>query len=137
MAAISLLPEMYRSQPIQSKDWPESSLVSYLWNSVEDWILEEWQKHIASNKFTHLSLHVDGVLVDAARVSLSENDFGSDCARAIADSTGFQVVIRRKLHRGLCDIIRDKAKERLLLVPDRAELKVWHSTRCSSSSQSI
>lgn len=120
--AISLLPEVYDSEAIQGKEWPEASVLAALWMAAEDWILQAWQEFVSSESYSHLSLHFDGIIVDGDRVQKSGQDFGLESSRAIETRTGFRPVIRRKMHKNIGQLIREHAVEKIDLAQGRADL---------------
>ena len=89
----------------KQKTFPSSTILSLLWTSIEDRILQGWTEHVLNNpnKPKHLSLHFDGIRISADHVGSSQDDFIKDCENAIKMRTGFMVKIVGKkafiLHR--------------------------------------
>lgn len=96
--AIALMPNIYETV---SKDhsirWPEASCFAYLWQSVEDHILEAWLQKIADKPGRHCSLHFDGIRLDRGRLGDGTPEAVEACCRefeqAILEQTGYKVRI--------------------------------------------
>ena len=50
------------------KDWPEATLLFYLWTPAEDWVLEEMFKFAEQYRPYRLSLHFDAIKIDNSRM---------------------------------------------------------------------
>ena len=70
--ACSVAPDVYsgckQMEGARAKQWPEASTLAYLWQGVEDRIVEVMTEAVLSTPTQHLSLHFDGVRVDSTRV---------------------------------------------------------------------
>eukprot|EP00959_Pyramimonas_sp_CCMP1952_P220031 4600298-Pyramimonas_sp.AAC.1 len=59
--AVSLLPKVHLAMQQHEGKWAESSTFSYLWQGVENYILQHVLNFICEERVKHLSLHFDGV----------------------------------------------------------------------------
>ena len=93
----------------KQKTFPSSTILSLMWTSVEDRILQSWTDHILShtNKPKHLSLHFDGVRISAEHVGALHEDFIRECENAIQKRTGFPVKIVPKKHFSFIDLMNE------------------------------
>ena len=63
--AVNVLPGVYETMwDDEECEWPESSTQCFLYQAVEDFILEKWLDFILQFNYSHLSLHYDGLRVD-------------------------------------------------------------------------
>jgi hypothetical protein len=79
------------------KPFPGATTFFYLWAAVEDYVLASWCEKIQMLRPKHLSLHFDGVRVNADIVP-DMDVFLRDCESHIQKNTGFNVSIRVKIH---------------------------------------
>ena len=70
----------------------------YMGSSVEDTVLQTWSNYLLSKQPTHLSLHFDGVRINADLVEDVEALL-SACQEKIKEATGFNVQIRQKIYQ--------------------------------------
>ena len=107
--AISNLPDLYNHCcNDKSKPVPENSMIAYLYQAVEDFILCSWVQYLFTLDLQHLSLHFDGCRVqahslDVAAVCQSSSEW-------IAKETGFQVVIKQKKHFLFLELLKSEGK---------------------------
>ncbi|CAE7834976.1 unnamed protein product [Symbiodinium sp. CCMP2592] len=121
--ACNLLHADYMSLAEQKqKTFPSSAILSLLWTSVEDRILQNWTDHILShtNQPKHLSLHFDGGRISADHVGALQDDFIRECENAIYKRTGFLVKIVSKKHFTFMDLVKNRSTHgnALTNVPD-------------------
>ncbi|CAE7565480.1 unnamed protein product, partial [Symbiodinium sp. KB8] len=106
----------------KQKTFPSSTILSLMWTSVEDRILQNWTDHILShtNKPKHLSLHFDGVRITAEHVGALHEDFIRECENAIQKRTGFLVKIVPKKQFSFIDLVKTRSTHANALtnVPD-------------------
>ena len=110
--ACNLLHDDYMSlADNKQKTFPSSTILSLLWTSIEDMILQGWTKHLLNNpnKPKHLSLHFDGVRISADHIGVSQEDFIKDCEKSINMRTGFMVKIVPKKHLSFIELVRGKS----------------------------
>ncbi|CAE7313385.1 unnamed protein product [Symbiodinium sp. CCMP2456] len=104
----------------KQKPFLSSTILSLLWTSVEDRILQSWTDHILShtNKPKHLSLHFDGVRISAEHVGDLQEEYIKECENAIQKRTGFTVKIVPKKH--FIDLVKTRSTHANALtnVPD-------------------
>ena len=113
--ACSLLPDVYEvMREDTSRKFPEASTLFFLWTSVEDFILSVWVKFVLQLPVRHLSLHFDGIRLDADFPGTVE-DYCKQCCEHIANETGFVVNIREKKHYSFLELIPKKACESTVL----------------------
>ena len=79
------------------KPFPGATTFFYLWAAVEDYVLASWCEKIQMLRPKHLSLHFDGVRVNADIVPDMDVVL-RDCESHIQKNTGFNVSIRVKIH---------------------------------------
>ena len=107
--ACSLLPGEYKDlEDREDKNFPSATIFHYCWTAVEDYILEHWCFFLESMSPSHLSLHFDGVRVNA---DIHENisELRSSCEKHILASTGFQVEVKQKKHELILELIKQTA----------------------------
>ena len=112
LMACNLLHDDYMSlADNKQKTFPSSTILSLLWTSIEDMILQGWTKHLLNNpnKPKHLSLHFDGVRISADHIGVSQEDFIKDCEKSINMRTGFMVKIVPKKHLSFIELVRGKS----------------------------
>ena len=80
-----------------SNQWPENTVLHQVWTGVDDVCLEAQTDFIRQEPIVHLSLHFDGVRVDAERVRRSGN-FKEEADHYVFDRTGYRVELVRKEH---------------------------------------
>ncbi|CAK0792945.1 unnamed protein product, partial [Prorocentrum cordatum] len=109
--AVSLLPKVHLAMQQHEGKWAESSTFSYLWQGVENYILQHVLNFICEERVKHLSLHFDGVRVDVDRVAVtgSLGDFCSGCSARVHAATGYTVTLRNKEHSYFFDLLRAKS----------------------------
>ena len=91
----------------KQKTFPSSTILSLLWTSVEDRILQSWTDHVLTRttKPKHLSLHFDGIRISADHVGVQQEEFIRDCEKAINKRTGFVVKIVPKKHQNFIEFV--------------------------------
>lgn len=108
--AISLLEtefERFRSADVNKKN-PDMSILSHLYLAAEDCVLTAWTEYLLSLNPAHLSLHFDGVRVSPIE-GHSIDALCKQSADHIKKQTGFDVVIREKVHRTVLQTIKHVA----------------------------
>lgn len=107
--ACSLLPDVYQTCCThEQRSYPEASTFFFMWSAIEDFILSAWLEATTQYTIRHLSLHYDGIRLDA------DLPDGADAyCRAVQDriyeQTGFRVTIREKVHRTFLEFVAAKA----------------------------
>lgn len=87
--ACSVLAEDYEELETRSdKPYPGATAFFYMWSGVEDAVLEAWSDFLLLKRPTHLSLHFDGVRVNAD-VLENIDALISDSQDKIKERTGF------------------------------------------------
>ena len=111
--ASELVPHMleYALANPRKHHWPENFAFHYVWTTAENQCLLALVDFVKAAEFRHLSLHYDGIMVDALRCG-READFGSAAGGAIANGAGFKVELVKKQSRTFLDILRSKADKR-------------------------
>ncbi|CAE7290966.1 hypothetical protein AK812_SmicGene43577 [Symbiodinium microadriaticum] len=91
----------------KQKTFPSSTILSLLWTSIEDRILQSWAQHVLSHssKPKHLSLHFDGIRISADHIGSSHDEFIKECENAIKMKTGFMAKIVPKKHSNFFDLV--------------------------------
>ncbi|OLQ04697.1 hypothetical protein AK812_SmicGene12194 [Symbiodinium microadriaticum] len=106
----------------KQKTFPSSTILSLLWTSVEDRILQSWTDHVLTRttKPKHLSLHFDGIRISADHVGVQQEEFIRDCENAIHKRTGFVVKIVPKKHQNFIQMLKTRGTHANALtnVPD-------------------
>ena len=106
----------------KQKTFPSSTILSLLWTSVEDRILQSWTDHVltGTTKPKHLSLHFDGIRISADHVGVQQEEFIRDCENAIHKRTGFVVKIVPKKHQNFIQMLKTRGTHANALtnVPD-------------------
>ena len=103
--ACSVLAEDYEELETRSdKPYPGATAFFYMWSGVEDAVLEAWSDFLLLKRPTHLSLHFDGVRVNAD-VLENIDALISDSQDKIKERTGFSVRIRQKIHKYFMEAI--------------------------------
>ena len=107
--ACGLVPDLvdYAASQPRKHHWPENFAFHYVWTTAENQCLLALVEWLRTSECRHLSLHYDGVMVDAARCE-RQGAFGAEAAQAIADGTGFQVELVKKTDLTLLDRLRAK-----------------------------
>ena len=119
--ACSCLPEVYQACCDDPKrTFPESSTFYFMWTAIEDWILSSWLEFTLENAVRHVSLHYDGLRLDAD-LSNGVADYCVSASEHIFNQTGFRVNIREKLHQTFGELLPTRAVESRV-VPDRDEV---------------
>ena len=77
---------------VKDKPFPSASVLSLLWQSVEDVVLCAWTEQLVDMKPKHLSLRFDGVCVSRNVIANADSRVAA-CEKAIADKTSFKVKI--------------------------------------------
>ena len=75
-------------------------------------ILEAMAVHTLERPCRHVSLHYDGLMVDA-EVAGDPDEFAAECARVVADQTGYVVQIKQKMHYSMLDRLKTNATMRM------------------------
>ena len=131
--ACSVLAEDYEELEMRSdKPYPGATAFFYMWSGVEDTVLEAWCDFLLLKRPTHLSLHFDGVRVNADVVQ-DIDVLISDCQDKIKERTGFSVRIRQKTHKHFMEVVAsldsialDNIPSDLLKVPNCIPCALWH-----------
>ena len=101
----SLLPDVYHHcREIEHRKFPEASTFFFMWSAVEDQILAAWTDFVMELQVTHLSLHWDGIRLQAD-LPCDTEEFCNRCSDYIHMKTGFLVNIREKKHFYFRDFI--------------------------------
>ena len=79
----------------RTKTFPSATVMSLMWNAVEDSILSMWSVHMSQLRPRHLSLHFDGIRIDREVVHDIPKVI-EDCLNMIFKKTGFDVKIVSK-----------------------------------------
>ena len=110
--ACSALPEVYAVAQQNAKKYPrpEATVFHYFWATVENQCLVSFARLAQMRPVRHLSLHFDGLLVDASRADASEN-FGAEAEATILADTAYRVKIARKWDRTFFEALRQGFQE--------------------------
>ncbi|CAK0847180.1 unnamed protein product, partial [Prorocentrum cordatum] len=110
--AVSLLPEVHSAMQPHEGTWAEVSIFSYLWQGVENNVLQHVVSCICGERAKHLLLHFDCARVGADRVAAAGgvDNFCSECSARVHAATGYDVTLRNKGHSYLCNILRAKSE---------------------------
>jgi hypothetical protein len=119
--ACALMPEAYEyycQQP--DKKFPEATVLHHFYTVIEDCIMSSWCEFIREDTVQHLSLHFDGIRVDADHRNAGSPDgvktLISTCEDHIAEATGFNVKIKVKKHLYFIELIHLYASKELALI---------------------
>ena len=133
--AMNLFYDDYKSlKDMKDKPFPSASVLSLLWQSVEDVVLHAWTKQLVDMKPKHISLHFDGVRVSKAVIT-DEDACIAASEKTIADVTAFNVKIVVKTHHAFGDLIQKHGTpcalarhtpERLLEPGNCIYCSLWH-----------
>ena len=88
--AVSVLPDLHdRLCAAGNRQWPEAMVFHHLWTAAEDACLEAWARFCLAKTPapTHLSLHHDGLRIDATGVA-DKGQFMQDAMECIRRETG-------------------------------------------------
>ena len=139
--AMNLLYDDYTSlKDVKDKPFPSASVLSLLWQSVEDVVLCAWTEQLIDMKPKHLSLHFDGVRVSKNVIANAESHIAA-CEKAIAEKASFKVKIVVKAHRTFRELVQEHgtpcnlarlAPERLLAPGNCICCSLW---RCVQSAR--
>ena len=77
----------------QSRKFPESSVLFYMWSALEDAVLTSWLKYLERFSLTHCSLHYDGVRL-SRNFSCTVDEICKQSADHIFEDLGIRVKIR-------------------------------------------
>lgn len=109
--AVSVLPDLHDAIiAAKTKDWPEATAFHHLWTIAEDICLEAWMKFCLRLNPSHLSLHFDGIRIDAGSVP-DKQVFITDSMAWIKTTTGFDVTIAEKKGEDFLDVIRRRGEQ--------------------------
>lgn len=109
-----------------AKKWPESSTLAYVWQGVEDHVLQSMVEYTLTKDTTHLSLHFDGLRIDRTRVRMeggvgdSESLMCNNLSEHVKLRTGYEVCIVAKQHHYVLESLRLQPVTRQ--VPDIPEV---------------
>ena len=84
----------------KAKPFPEASIFSLMWQSIENYILHVWTEHIleSASPPAHLSLHFDGVRISEKHIQ-DVGHYTELCEKKIKERTSFEVkIVQKKLH---------------------------------------
>ena len=133
--AMNLLYDDYTSlKDVKDKPFPSATVLSLLWQSVEDVVLCAWTEQLVDMKPKHLSLHFDGVRVSKNAIANAESHIAA-CEKAITEKTSFRVKIVLKAHRTFRELVQEHgtpcnlarlAPERLLVPGNCIYCSLWH-----------
>ncbi len=106
--AVNLLYEDYMLlRDCKDKNFPSASIMSLMWQSVEDMILQAWLEHVLAMKPKHLSLHFDGIRVSKTIVDNVDSHL-EQCQKVIKQKTGFDVKITVKTHGTFRELVEER-----------------------------
>ena len=109
--ACSLLPDVYNvCLGHDHRTFPEASTYSFMWSAVEDLILSSWLEFTLQHNVRHVSLHFDGIRLDAD-FSNGVADYCDKAQEHILSHTGFRIRIKEKTHLPFNESIAAKANE--------------------------
>ena len=103
----NLVPDVHRFALDNPKkhSWPENTAFHYVWTTVESQCLMAAVDFVRTSEVKHLSLHFDGLMVDATRCRATPG-FGASTAQAIQSSTGFRVELVQKTSETFFEMVR-------------------------------
>ena len=107
-AACSVLPDVYTSYSSREDKRAESSTFAIFWQRAENMIICSWYSWILQHRPSHLSLHFDGIRVDAKCIEslgVSVDDFNIQAEKHIREATGFDVKIVEKKHQTFIEML--------------------------------
>ena len=115
--AISCFPDEHArfQQPETKKKNPDSSILSYFYHALEDVVLSAAADYLLGQNPKHLSLHYDGVRVSPAESGTTE-EVCNKLQEHVKQTTGFDVVVREKVHRTVLQIILEEATSKRVSV---------------------
>ena len=120
--AVCCLPSMYEQcLTDSSKPCPESSVLAYLYQALEDYVLQAWQSYLMEMPMVHLSLHFDGVRIQLPP-GISLGLIIEQSTQRIAAATGF----KEKKHYFFADYLLQQSARSEELTPNPARLKPWN-----------
>ena len=106
--AMNLLYEDYMSlKENKDKTFPSASILSLMWQSVEDMILQVWAEYAITLKPKHVSLHFDGIRLSKDVVDNVDSHI-EQCQKIIMEKTGFAVKILRKTHCTVRELVAER-----------------------------
>ena len=107
--AASMLPQAHKffTEDLKKYTWPENTVFHYFWTTIENQCLRALVGYVTSRPIVHLSLHFDGVLVDAARATCS-SDFGAEAEAVITQRTGYRVSLVRKMENTFFEFLHSR-----------------------------
>ena len=133
--AMNLLYEDYMSlRDNKEKTFPSASIMSLLWQSVENMILQAWAEHIVAMKPKHISLHFDGVRV-SKEVATSVDSFIEQCQQVIKEKKSFDIKIAMKTHGTFMELVQERGTpcaasrtmpNQLLMLGNCIPCTMWH-----------
>ena len=121
-------------QSRDDKTFPTATVFHHLWTCVEDCILQRWAEYVLEHKPTHLSLHFDGIRVNAD-VAEDREDFIRKCEEHVLRTTSFRISIREKRHFSCMSLLRARVSgveslssvpATLLNYPNSIPCALWH-----------
>ena len=103
--ATSSLPDVFLKR-VQSPDrtFPEASTLFAYWTAVEDVILSSLVDFCLKFTLGHLSLHYDGIRLDA-ELPCSIQDFCEQASSHVFEKHGFKVTLREKTHLTFAELV--------------------------------
>ena len=133
--AMNLLYEDYMSlKENKDKTFPSASILSLMWQSVEDMILQVWAEYAITLKPKHVSLHFDGIRLSKDVVDNVDSHI-EQCQKIIMEKTGFAVKILRKTHCTFRELVAERGTPcaaarnippQLLTVGNCIPCSLWH-----------
>ena len=138
--AMNLLYDDYMSlKENKDKTFPSASIMSLMWQSVEDMIVQAWAEHVIALKPKHISLHFDGIRVSKEVASNVESHI-EECQEVIKEKTGFTVSIVRKTHGTFRELVAERGTpcaagknipQQLLMAGNCIPCSLWHCFQTS------
>ena len=120
--ACAALPCVYQDMlDAPDREHPETSTLFFLWTVVEDLVMEASTEKAVQLGPQHISLHFDGLRLDAVKVGIDVDAHCRDVEKYVHSKTKFHVRIRPKEHGDFMQLLRKKAKPDATSCPE--ELK--------------
>ncbi|CAE7292816.1 unnamed protein product [Symbiodinium sp. CCMP2592] len=140
--ACNLLHDDYRSLvDNKTKTFPTATIMSLMWNAVEDRILHVWSEYVLRGKPKHLSLHFDGLRVSTDAIE-NVDEYIRDCQEVILKQTSFNVKVVAKKHYNFIQLIHDQGTlvNKISNLPDLLKVSgncipcsMWHAMPTSKA----
>ncbi|CAE7501083.1 unnamed protein product, partial [Symbiodinium necroappetens] len=97
------------AQPESKKTNPTNSVLSHLYQAIEDYVLSAFVEYLLQFQPQHLSLHYDGVRVSKGQGGCSTAELCEKIQAYILRKTGFDVTICEKKHLTVLEILKGVA----------------------------